>query len=74
MTLIFWPFFKPVTVAFAVFLLADVVGAGTITAFAGTFAAGTGVTLAGKATVPASGHVNLLVTRTGAATVTVTVL
>ena len=44
------------------------------TAFVGTFAAGTGVTLAGKGTVPASGHVNLLTTRTGAATVTITVL
>ena len=44
------------------------------TAFAGTLVAGTGVTLAGKATVVASGSGILLFTRTGAATVTCTVL
>lgn len=44
------------------------------TAFAGTLAAGTGVTLAGKATVVASGLATLLFTRTGATTVTCTVL
>lgn len=44
------------------------------TAFAGTLAAGTGVTLAGKATVVASGLATLLFTKTGAAAVTCTVL
>lgn len=44
------------------------------TAFAGTLVAGTGVTLAGKATVVASGLAILLITKTAAATVTVTVL
>jgi len=43
-------------------------------AFAATLAAGTGVTLAGRATVAASNSATLLVTRTGAATVTVNVL
>ena len=43
-------------------------------AFAGTLAAGSGVTLAGLATIPASGSRTLLFTRTGAATVTVTAL
>jgi len=44
------------------------------TAFAGTLVAGTGVTLAGKATVAASGLATLLVTKTSATAVTVTVL
>ena len=42
------------------------------TAFAGTYAAGAGVTLAGRATALASSISKILVTRTGAATVTVT--
>lgn len=42
---------------------------GISTAFAGTLAAGTGVTLKGKAAVPASGAATLFFTRTGAATV-----
>lgn len=44
------------------------------TAFAGTLVAGASVTLAGKATVVASGFAVLVFTRTGAATVTCTVL
>lgn len=44
------------------------------TANAATLAAGAGVTLAGKATVPASGFAALLFRKTGAATMTVTVL
>ena len=43
-------------------------------AFAGTLAAGTGVTLAGRATVAASSFAILLFTKTGAAAVTCTVL
>lgn len=43
---------------------------GISTAFAGTLAAGAGVTLAGKAAVPASGFATLYFQRTGAATVT----
>lgn len=39
------------------------------TAFAGTWAAGTGVTLKGKATVPASTEVNVYVVKTSATTV-----
>ena len=38
------------------------------TAFAGTFSAGAGVTLKGKATVVASGHCHVYVVKTGAAT------
>jgi hypothetical protein len=45
-----------------------------IPAFAGTFAAGTGVTLAGRATCPAATAVTVYVTRTGAAAITWTVL
>ena len=45
-----------------------------IAAFAGTFAAGTGVTLVGRATCPASSAVTIYITRTGAATVNWTVL
>lgn len=44
------------------------------TAFAGTLAAGTGVTLAGLATVAASSRGMLLFTKTGAAAVTCTVM
>ena len=43
-------------------------------AFAGTFAAGTGVTLAGRATIPASSTVFVVVKKTSATTVTWTVL
>jgi hypothetical protein len=46
----------------------------SIAAFAGTFAAGVGVTLAGRATCPASSAVTCYLTRTGAATFTWTVL
>ena len=42
------------------------------TAFAGTYSAGVGVTLAGRATALASSISKILVTKTGAATVTVT--
>lgn len=42
------------------------------TAFLWTIAAGAGVTLAGKTTVPASGFGFFLITRTAAATVTIT--
>ena len=42
------------------------------TAFTGTISAGTSVTTAGKTTIAASGHLLLLFTRTGAATVTCT--
>jgi len=45
-----------------------------IPAFAGTFAAGTGVTLAGRTTVPAATAVTVYLTRTGAAAFTWTVL
>ena len=45
-----------------------------IAAFAGTFAAGAGVTLAGRATCPASSAVTVYLTRTGAATFTWTAL
>ena len=41
---------------------------GISTAFAGTLAAGTGITLKGKTAVPASGAATLYFTRTGAAT------
>lgn len=41
-----------------------------VPAFAGTFVAGTGVTLAGRATCPASSSVTVYITRTGAATIT----
>lgn len=40
-----------------------------VPAFAGTWAAGAGVTLKGKATVPASTQVDVYITKTGAATV-----
>lgn len=43
-------------------------------AFAATWAAGTGVTLAGRATTPASSHSHILITKTSATTVTWTVL
>ena len=39
-----------------------------VPAFAGTWSAGAGITIKGKATVPASTEVNVLVVRTGAAT------
>lgn len=42
---------------------------GVSVAFAGTFAAGTGVTLKGKAAVPASGAVIVYITKTSATTV-----
>ena len=45
-----------------------------VPAFAGTFAAGTGVTLAGRTAVPASGNVYVVVTKTGAAAFTWTAL
>lgn len=45
-----------------------------VTAFAGTLAAGTGITLAGKAAIPASGYNTLVFLKTGATTVTCTVL
>jgi hypothetical protein len=45
-----------------------------IPAFAGTYAAGAGVTLIGRATTPASSSSDVLVTRTGAATVSWNVL
>lgn len=41
-----------------------------VPAFAGTFVAGAGVTLAGRATCPASSSVTVYLTRTGAATFT----
>ena len=44
-----------------------------VPAFAGTWAAGTGVTLAGRATTPASSTTKVLVTRSAAATVLWTV-
>ena len=44
------------------------------TAFAGTWVAGASVTLAGRATTPASSCTPVLITRTGAATVTWRVL
>jgi hypothetical protein len=40
-----------------------------VPAFAATFTAGTGVTLAGRTTVPASSSAFIMITRTGAATV-----
>jgi hypothetical protein len=40
-----------------------------VPAFAGTFVAGAGVTLLGRATVPASSYVDVIVTRTGAGAV-----
>lgn len=40
-----------------------------VPAFAGTFAAGTGVTLQGRPTCPASSSVDVVITRTAAATV-----
>ena len=43
-------------------------------AFAGTYAAGTGVTLAGRATTPASSYSLIYITKTSATTVTWTVL
>lgn len=45
-----------------------------VPAFAGTFAAGTGVTLAGRATCPASSYVDVCITKTSATTVTWTAL
>ena len=45
------------------------VSVGISVAFAGTLAAGTGVTLKGKAAVPASGAATIYFIRTGAATV-----
>ncbi len=46
----------------------------SLAAFAITWAAGAGVTLAGRATTPASANSTIIVTRTGAATMTWTVL
>lgn len=43
-------------------------------AFAGTYAAGTGVTLAGRATLPASSSTYVVVTKTSSTTVTWTAL
>ena len=43
-------------------------------AFAGTYAAGAGVTLAGRATTPASSYSLIYITKTSATTVTWTVL
>ena len=43
-------------------------------AFAGTYAAGAGVTLAGRATTPASSYSKIYITKTSATTVTWTVL
>jgi len=45
-----------------------------VPAFAGTYVTATGVTLAGRATTPAASSSYVVVTRTGAATVTWTVL
>lgn len=45
-----------------------------VPAFAGTWTAAAGVTLAGRATTPASSKSDILVTKTGAATFTWTVL
>ena len=45
-----------------------------VPAFAGTWAAGTGVTLAGRATTPASSSTVIIITKTSATTVTWTVL
>jgi len=45
-----------------------------VPAFAGTWAAGAGVTLAGRATTPASSTTMVVITRTGAATITWRVL
>lgn len=45
-----------------------------LAAFAATWAAGTGVTLAGRATTPASSSTQVLITKTSATTVTWTVL
>lgn len=45
-----------------------------VAAFAGTYVAGTGVTLAGRATTPASSYSLVVVTKTSATTVTWTVL
>lgn len=45
-----------------------------ITAFAGTFVAGTDITLAGRTTVPANSTVQCYLTRTGAATFTLRAL
>ena len=45
-----------------------------VAAFAGTWAAGAGVTLAGRATTPASSYSLIYITRTGAATFTWTVM
>ena len=57
----------------AVFPMMDIgdsiaVQIGISTAFAGTLVAGTGITLKGKAAVPASSSATLYLTRTGAAT------
>lgn len=45
-----------------------------VAAFAGTYVAGAGVTLAGRATTPASSYSLIVITKTGAATVTWRVL
>ena len=45
-----------------------------VAAFAGTWAAGTGVTLAGRATTPASSYSLIVVTKTSSSAVTWTVL
>jgi hypothetical protein len=45
-----------------------------VAAFAGTYAAGAGVTLAGRATTPASSYSKIYITKTSATTVTWTVL
>jgi hypothetical protein len=51
-----------------------VIAISVVPAFAGTYVAGVGVTLAGRATTPASSYSLVVVTRTGAAAVTWRVL
>lgn len=51
-----------------------IIGVSCVAAFAATWVAGSGVTLAGKATTPASGFTWVLITKTAASTVTWNVL
>jgi hypothetical protein len=46
-----------------------VIAVSCVAAFAGTWVAGAGVTLAGRATTPASSYSLVVITKTGAATV-----
>lgn len=46
----------------------------TLVAFAGTWVAGVGVTLVGRATIPASSNVHVIITKTSATAVTWTVV